>query len=276
MIDATNATFYERPVAFNGIGACVAINVLPDAMIYFFVLVAKIINPVIDRVFVSIDHCFFGHVLLNERHNRRAFGIGHNLADNLALALCDADNGGLAFCSTSTSTMPNAADIGLVNFDLLRKHFRMLIKKCADLFEHTPSCFIGYARSALKLFGRVTASGSCYPEHSLEPNPERSSGLFEDCASHRGNIMSAKITGIGRAIVPFIMLGNLLAHRTLNPIRVLLFLKPFKASIVIREQLIEMLCCILGLFRLHFLILLNVVYPYKYWMSRDNYLIFYL
>ena len=274
MINTTYSTFYKTPEALDGVSMGTPDNIITSGMVTLDVVKSGIIKGIVDFVFVSIDKGSAFHILGDQRHNGRAFDVSDRFNTDLAVALCNTDHGNLVGTfgwPTLIISTSFAADIGLVNLDFIRKHTIAFIKKCTDLLEHTPSCLISYASSALKFFGRMTRSGSCHPKHSLKPSSKRGSRLMEDSSSGRINFMPAEIAFIARPFGYLIVLCNLRAGRAFNTIGKAIILEPFKASIVIGEFLVKVFHRVFGLFRLHFSTLLDVVYHINNVVSRDSY-----
>lgn len=273
MINTAYPTLYKAPEALDVIGMGITDNVLASTVIAPFVRESVGIDRVIDRILVSVNSGFLGNIGVNKRHNRGAFGISNNVSVDFALPLSDTDHGCFAFCTTTTLAMPFAADVSFIDFNFLRKYAFALIKKFADFLKHSPGCLISYASPALKLFGRMTATSGCHPEHSFEPSLKRSAGFAKYCVSKWGYLMSAVVAFIDRAGLKLVMLGNFLTNWTLNTVGPLFVFKPFKASIVVGEHCVKFLGCVFNLFNIHRSYPhLPIIYHNGYTMSRDSYL----
>lgn len=271
MINTTYSTLYEAPKALYGVGVGIADNVFARSVIAPFMSETVGLDGIIDRILIRVDNSAFGNVLIDKRHDGRAFGISNNIRGDFALPLGDTNYGCLALCTTPTFTRPFTANISLVNFDFILEHTFALVKKFADLLEHAPCCLIGYTRSSLKFFSRMTATSSSHPKHGLKPYFERGAGLMKDRSSSWVNFMSAKVTFVARSFSYFVMLCYSLANRTLNAAREAVVFKPFQTSIVIREFFLKVFERVFNLFLFsHFLTLSHVVYHNNYVVSRDN------
>ena len=275
MINTVYPTFYKAPEALNVLVRN-SNDVLPIGMIATNMTESVVFKRIVDRVFVGIDDGLALNVLSDQGHYRRTLDIGDRFDANLTFALCNTDHRDFMRTfsrSTLVVSTPFTTNVRFVDFNFVLEHTFVLIKKCANLLKHTPSCFISYASSALKFFSRKAGSGSCHLSHSIKPYLERRSSLVENRSSKRINLMSTKIAFITRPISYLMMLRNLLASWALNTIRKMIVLYPLKASIIIRENIlpksfvVNLICLIFHFFIPH----LNIVYHKLYTLSRDSY-----
>ncbi len=232
MITTAYATFGKRPKALDGVSVCIAIHILTARMVDLFMLIAKSINGIINGVFVRVDDGFLGNILGNQGHYGRTLGISDNLANNLAVPLSNPDNGGLAFGPTPPGTRSLSANVSFINLNLVGEYAIAFVKKCSNLFEHTPSCFVGHAMFALKCHSGEASSCRRYFMDSIKPYSKGCRSLMEYSLSQWANLMPTATTFINWTFGYLMMLRNLLAYKTIDTVRVTKILDPFEASII--------------------------------------------
>jgi hypothetical protein len=149
------------------------------------------------------------------------------------------DNGNFAFSTSASFAMPDPAYISFVNFDFASKDRIGFTKQSPNLFEHSPSGFVGNSSFSFNLLGRYTASGRRHSMYDLEPSPQRGSRFMEYRASKRVNMVSTIVTGVTGAVRNLVVLSYSMAVRAFNTLRPAMVLYPLKASIVIRESFVK-------------------------------------
>ena len=277
MIDTRDTTLCQRPEAFDAVGMGIPIDIDLSTVSNSLVPVSCLRNPVIAMELVGVDDGSPSHIPLDEGHDCRTLDVGDNGSGDLPLPLDYANDGGFAFCSSSSLTPSNSAKIGLVNLDFAIKRDSIFAEQSPDLLEHSPRCLIGDASYPLKLFGGVPRAGSGHPEHSVKPGCKRCGRLVEDGIGGRVNLMPAVVALVARSALNPVVFPYLVANRAMNPVWPSVVLKPLKDSIVVREVTLKLAQAILLKFCScsvsHCSIPpIHVLYHKMYVVSRDSYL----
>jgi len=158
-----------------------------------------------------------------------------------------------------------AAKETLIRFDAARKWIVIFLQHLSDLLEHAPCGLVGHARFAFKLFRGDTAASRGHEIDRVKPSLKRCAGLVIDRVRSRMNVMPTELARIGFTRYYFVMLRDRVARLAKDTIGIKVVLQPFKASIVSREIVLEILECVTGHFRafgfavFHARILLNRV-----------------
>lgn len=243
MINTAYATLGQTPKTLDGVGMHPAVGVDLISVVDRFVPHAEPVNRVIDMVFVCVDDGSLGYIPSDKRHDRRPLDIGDNLGDYPAPPLGDADYGGLVFCTTPTLAVSLPADIGFVNLNLIVQNYRGFIKKFADLLEYSPCRLVSYLMLSLKSLSRKASPCCGYFMYGVKPYLKGCGRLMEDCASKWRYVMPALVTSIDISALILVMLGDFLANRTLNAVRVALAYQPFKAGVVVWKHPLKVFGC---------------------------------
>ena len=278
MIDTVYTTLDKTPKALNGIDMAVTSGIFTLAMKYPSMDVSKLLNEVIAGELIGVDGILSRawNVIPDDRQDSSRFNVLSNGSLYLTfITVSQSDYRSLALCTTSRCTGVFAADIGFIDFDMSGERIVLFIHQGSYLFEHSPCCLIGHSEFTFKLFSGDTATGRSHQEHSIEPQPERSSGFMKDCIGCRRNSMSAILADIIFRSSPVIMSRYFLAVRAFNALWIASLEKKLKTTIISRELLIEIFYGILCGFHIYtpFSIFLYSVYHKSYCMSRDSYLI---
>jgi len=278
MINAGYATLDQRPKVLDVVGVNLTSDVDFSTMLDSLMLVAEPCYMVIAWKLVGVKNCIGRYVFDYERNEGRPFNVRNGCSHNSALPLNDANDGDLAFCSSTPLAMPDTANIGLINLDFASEDRIGFAEQCPDLLEHSPSGFVGDTSFPLNLFGGDSASGRSHPVYDLKPSPKWCSRFVEYSPRSWVNLMVAIITVIACAIGKFVVFSHSLANWTLNAVRPAMVLNPFKASIVIWESLVKVsdskfVHSWYRFFVYHFIPHLQVLYHTSYLLSRDSCLI---
>ncbi len=269
MIDARYSTLDQRPEAFNAVSMDIATHILFVMVANSEMLVANPRHCVVGRELIGKEGSVPVNIMDCERNNGMSLNIVNHLSHNLAVPLGSAYNLRLALSATPTLATPHTTNIGLIYFNFSCKMLEIVVKKCADLLEHSPCGFVGNASFSFNLLGRYATPCRSYQVDSLKPYSKRSAGLMEDGIGKRGYLMPASVALVNWSSVYPVMLGYFLAYWALNAIRVAMVLNPLKASLIIGEGFVK----VFSRKFVHFFIpFYHVLYHTSYMMSRDSYL----
>jgi hypothetical protein len=229
VIDASNAVLGQAPESLDRVRMRVARDVNLRRVVDALVLVSHPFERVVGRVFVGKDRAFWHRALDDVRHQGCALGVWDNLGNDSAFALDHTENRSLAD-STSAEMLLfarvlvflQAAERAFVHFDLAGQLRAVIafIEHRANLFEHAPRAFVGDAKFTLKLLCRNSAPRLRHQVNRVKPELQRGGRVLKDRAPHRMLMMAAKLAAIGRSRLNSMMLGDFLAFRAINSIRI--------------------------------------------------------
>lgn len=236
MASSINATFGQRPKAFNGVHVNDASSVLFSGMSNLFMVVSKLLDEVVTskfvRVNVGID--IRRYLLPEDGQKRSSLDVGDYLSYNRALPLDDAHN--RCFVDSASAAIAGfAAKVRFINFNCPRHLRLLLIHNRANLSEHAPCCFISDTCFSLKLFSGNPTPSRGQQEESMKPSPERGAGLVEDRSGSRANLAIAEFAFVSLATFQMIVRSNLLTLRAKDTLRPASILQKVQAGFIIGE-----------------------------------------
>jgi len=230
------------PERFKSVHVAIAFGPLLRAVFNGIVLVAETGKNAVRQPFIGADARTLGNLTGDFGNEGLARGVGNDLGVNLAaVALKDTEYNRLARSAAPALTLPLAADIGFIGFNMARQR-RLAVNLAhvfADQVRHAEGGRIGHAQLALQFLGRNAVARSGEQVHRIEPLLQRNAGPLEHRSDHRMNVVAAPLAGIGRHLLkagPAAFLAALLA---LKRFAVTQLHKVVKASVVVRELLKE-------------------------------------
>lgn len=247
MIYPANPALDQAPESFNGVRVNVAnyidLFAVVDALV--FVSTVHIADPVVSVQFIGEHGALRQNVFLNHTKESGAFDIACDQSLNSTFALDDSDNRSfhlIASHRASGATFALAAHIGFINLDAFASAADRTVvigEHGANLFEHSPCSFVGYARLAFNLFRRYAATGSRHEVHRVEPGRQRSGRFVENRPSGRMNVIAAMIAAVRWTAHNAVMLRDALAILAKYAIGIKAILEPFQTGRIVGELCLE-------------------------------------
>jgi hypothetical protein len=218
----------------------VATNVLLGCVLNYFMRVSQLGNVIITRQLVSKDSAILRNTPPNHRQKHPCLNVRNNyLGDGVPLTFSQTYNNGFTGCTTSSCSSMFPTYSRLVNFNLSGRRVDTFVHEFANLFEYSPSCFVGDTQFPLELLSGDTSPGRCHREDSVKPRAERSVRFVEDSARSRSNTHTAKFTRVEFHTRPLVMPGYLSALLAIYTIWITGFEKEIKASIICRKLFLK-------------------------------------
>lgn len=195
-----------------------------------------------------------GQYSFREKRNQGFFvTVGNYFSDDCSLSLKHSRNRdfsnrpatlNLALADMLVHVLSLATEKALIRFYLSAKWIAVFVKHQSDLFEHAPCGLVGHACLTFKLLCGDTAASRCHQIDRVEPCTHRRGRLVIDRARGRVYVMSAELARVRLARRYFVMLRDRFALIAKDAIGIKIVFQPFKASIIGREILFEILECV--------------------------------
>src|ERR1019366_1912192 len=248
MIDATNPALYKRPEPFDGLGMHVPAHIDTLCVTDAVMLVSRLLERVINRVFVRVDGGLRQHIFFDVRHDSSALNVRHGHGHNVTLALYHPKHGRFVRSIDARTPLapvaPRPANISFVYLDRIPASERAIVLQhqlVANQICHAPRRFIGDAKFALQLLRGNSATSARHQVHRIEPQMQRRGGLVEDRPRCRMYVMTARLTRPRLALLRRFVAGKFrsaaapMAHRMDSIFRVTIAPQPLKAGRIIGE-----------------------------------------
>ena len=136
---------------------------------------------------------------LNQRPQGLALHVVNNLGANLAATFSHSKDCRFASRTAPALPFPLSSDVSLICLNNTFQDSTARLHHDPDLFGDSPSALIGYAKLALKLFGRYPVLGLSHKEDRMEPSGKACRTLMEDRPGCRVDLMPAPGTDEGPA-----------------------------------------------------------------------------
>lgn len=243
MINATDTTLDIAPKRFNSVDMGNPMNILFGSMLHDLMSISKSFNTLVAREFICKDNCLILSGNPSSNHGQQCPGldIGDYFGDGVTITFYHAHHNRLTRCTTATLSSPSTTNVCFINFNLPTERGNILSHEFANLFEHSPRCFVSDSKLTFKLLGRDTSSCSRHQKHGMKPRAERCIRLVEDSSRSRRYRVTTELTGVNLHAISLVMLGYSLATGAKHAVWISALEDSLKTSIIIRILLIELL-----------------------------------
>jgi hypothetical protein len=240
VVSPVDAPLELAPKPFNGVYVNISDRILFNGMVYPLMFISGFSDGIICSELIGHHSGTRLDVILNDRNNRRGFGVIDNMSNDFSFSLDKSENWSFTFGSATALSLRFAADICFVGFNNIFQYCPDLSKKGSDLFCHSPSTLISYTKLSFQFFSRNSIFGVGKKVDSEEPILKRSIRFMKNGICQRMNLISTKLTSIAFAIGHFIKFGFLFTGRAICKSFVSIYKYFMKASVIIRVFLIEL------------------------------------
>jgi len=246
MVHAGDAALQQSEEPLDGVGVNTAAHIDLRAVINAPMDVASARKILVGGQFVGIDDGRRKNMFANVGNEGSRcplrqiccaeFPLALDLTRDDGLVAQPVPSGITAIRKRSTST-----DIGFVRFNGIgsRESPNILSQEFPNLRPHPPRGFIGNAEFSLNLLGRHSAARGRHLKDRVEPQVERRGGFLEDRPGGGVDMVSTEVTTVRRTALDAMMLGDPLAERALNTIRIKEVSQPLQANGIVGEVAAE-------------------------------------
>lgn len=249
VIDTAQSVFHQTPESFDGIRVNVASNVDLCAVIDSLMNIPTlrdVRDALVTRQFIGENDTLGKDMLTDDWQQCSSRSVLSRKSSDLATALDYANYHRFVLAVVSCSNAASSADKRFINLytlaSLAADWIRLFISQHgANLFEHSPSSFVGDSGFALNLFCGNAATSRGHEVDRIEPRSERGRRLVKDSVRRGMEVVATLIARVRRATRNTMMFGFLPALITERHLVGMKAAKqPIKADRIIRKLLTEL------------------------------------